>query len=176
MASRYRDERADELRERYRAAFGGPEIPVPADAIAQDLLGLRIDYRRDLSCSGMLLPRSREILVNSATPRELGPRRSFTIAHEIGHWICHCRAGERTEEVYCRAVDLTEDTNRALEREANVFAAELLMPEPEVREEWERTPRLAEMAWQFGVSESAMHWRLFNFGLLQEAPGIPTLR
>ena len=170
MPGRYTDERAGELLARYRAAYGGPEVPVPAEAIAEDLLGLSIGYRPDMACSGMLLPREKQIWVNSLSPRELGPRRNFTIAHEIGHWICHCLEGERVEEVYCRAVDLTEDADRDVEREANVFAAELLMPEALVRAEWERTPRLDEMAWRFEVSESAMHWRLYNVGLTTERP------
>ena len=114
MPGRYTDERAGELLARYRAAYGGPEVPVPAEAIAEDLLGLSIGYRPDMACSGMLLPREKQIWVNSLSPRELGPRRNFTIAHEIGHWICHCLEGERVEEVYCRAVDLTEDADRDL--------------------------------------------------------------
>ena len=61
-------------------------------------------------------------------------RFRFTIAHEIGHWVCHClEAPSALEPSYCRPVDLTEAADRTLEREANVFAAELLMPEPAVR-------------------------------------------
>jgi Zn-dependent peptidase ImmA (M78 family) len=47
-----------------------------------------------------------------------------------------------------------------LEREANVFAAELLMPEAEVRAAGGSVP-----AERFGVSGEAMRWRLFSFGL-----------
>ena len=39
----------------------------------------------------MLLPSERRILVNAAEP---DPRRRFTIAHELGHWICQCLEGE----------------------------------------------------------------------------------
>ena len=42
-SSRYADPRAHELRARYVRAFGGDEIPVPVESIAEDLLGLRIE-------------------------------------------------------------------------------------------------------------------------------------
>ncbi len=78
------------MRERYHAAFGGDELPVPVESIAEDLLGLAVGVRDDLEVSGMLLPAERRILVNAAEPE---PRRRFTIAHELGHWICQCLEG-----------------------------------------------------------------------------------
>jgi Zn-dependent peptidase ImmA (M78 family) len=51
-----------------------------------------------------------------------------------------------------------------------MFAAELLMPEPEVRAQWARTPSIEAVAETFAVSELAMRWRLFNFGLVEERP------
>lgn len=54
--------------------------------------------------------------------------------------------------------------------EANAFAAELLMPEPAVRAEWPRAASAAELARWFGVSEEAMSWRLYNFGLSDARP------
>ena len=41
----YVDPRAHALRERYLRTFGGEEIPVPVESIAEDLLGLRIEER-----------------------------------------------------------------------------------------------------------------------------------
>src|SRR5436190_9801379 len=98
---RYVDPRAHALRRRYLAAFGGAEIPVPVEAIAEDLLGLRIEERWDLAdCSGLLLPAERLIVLNAgerASANNDPPlRRSrFTLAHERGHWVCH--ANERPE-------------------------------------------------------------------------------
>jgi hypothetical protein len=41
------------------AAFGGVGVPVPVEAIAEDLLGLRIEERWEMGdCSGLLLRRS----------------------------------------------------------------------------------------------------------------------
>ena len=40
--SSYVDPRAHAVRDRYLRLFGGSEIPVPVESIAEDLLGLRI--------------------------------------------------------------------------------------------------------------------------------------
>ncbi len=71
------DTRAHKLREDYHAVFGGDELPVPVESIAEDLLGLAVEARDELAVSGMLLPPERRILVNAAEPE---PRRRFAIA------------------------------------------------------------------------------------------------
>lgn len=162
------DPRAGELLRRHREAFGGPGLPVAVQSIAEDLLGLRI-REGSLDCSGMLLPADREIWVDSAEAAESQGRRRFTIAHELGHWVCHVQEGNGAP-VFCRAADLTERVDHQLEREANVFAAELLMPEQEVRREFSVCGSIDEVASAFDVSTEAMHWRLFNFGLVAERP------
>jgi len=133
---------------------------VPVESIAEDLLGLEIE-RAELEVSGMLFPAERRIIVNADEPET---RQRFTIAHELGHWVCQCLEG-RMEPVYCRAEDVGVDPEaKALEREANVFAAELLMPEEAVRSSTAETT-----AADFGVSAAAMGWRLYSFGI-GEAP------
>jgi Zn-dependent peptidase ImmA (M78 family) len=57
---------------------------------------------------------------------------------------------------------------RALEREANVFAAELLMPGKLVRERFDGA--VDGTAAVFGVSEEAMGWRLYNMGVVRHPP------
>jgi hypothetical protein len=177
LAGRYTDARAHALRARYGRAFGGAEIPVPVESIAEDLLGLRIEERWNLGdTSGLLLPADRLIVLNAAEQaggRNDPPLRRFrfTIAHELGHWICHAQERPAAAPVYCRQVDLARDADRALEREANVFAAELLMPEKGVRAAWSESRDLAECAERFDVSPTAMRWRLYSFELIDEAPG-----
>jgi Zn-dependent peptidase ImmA (M78 family) len=167
MAGPIRDERADALRERYDAVFGDAELPVPVEAIAEDLLGLQVGESEDLAVSGMLLPRERQIWLNAG---EGAPRRRFTLAHELGHWVCQHLEG-KTAPVYCRTADVQPDpsaADRALEREANVFAAELLMPAAAVRSVF--TGSIPSCARSFRVSEEAMHWRLHNLRLTEETP------
>ena len=172
-ASRYSDPRAHELRDRYLATYGGDEIPVPVESIAEDLLGLRIEEDDLGECSGMLIPSERLILVNASeamsgdTPTR---RHRFTIAHELGHWICHAREAEQAQPSYCRKQDISQDADRAIEREANVFGAELLMPEGAVRGVWAALPAVAELASKFDVSAMAAQWRLYSFGLVDSRP------
>ena len=158
MSNKYDEPRAHALRERYHAVFGGDELPVPVESIAEDLLGLAVEAR-ELDVSGMLLPAERRILVNAAEP---ATRQRFTIAHELGHWVCQCLEGT-VRPVYCRAEDVGVDPEaKALEREANIFAANLVMPETAVRD--------ANGTNRFGVSEEALAWRLYNLGLRDAAP------
>jgi hypothetical protein len=175
-AGRYTDARAHALRARYVATFGGPDVPVPVESIAEDLLGLRIEERWGLGdTSGLLVPADRLIVLNAAEQaagRNEAPLRRFrfTIAHELGHWICHANQSPDAAPVYCREADLTRDADRALEREANVFAAELLMPEAVVRATWDGEPDVALCAARFDVSPTAMQWRLFSFRLVGGGP------
>jgi hypothetical protein len=174
--ARYEDPRAHALRARYLATFGGTAIPVPVEAIAEDLLGLRIEESWNLGdCSGLLVPAERLIVLNAAERaggRNEPPlrRERFTVAHELGHWICHAHERPEAHPVYCRQVHVAESADRTLEREANVFAAELLMPEQAVREAWAEEKAINTCAARLDVSQTAMHWRLFSFGLVQSSP------
>jgi IrrE N-terminal-like domain len=159
------DVRAGVVRRRYQQQFGGAELPVPVEAIAEDLCGLAVEEVNGLDVSGMLVPSERRIYTNAA---EAPSRRRFTLAHELGHWVCQCLEG-RTAPLYCRAeVVGLNPTAKAVEREANVFAAELLMPRPELERSFRGSiPDAAEL---FGVSTEAMAWRLYNLGLIDERP------
>ena len=162
------DIRAGVIRRRFQQQFGGAELPVPVEAIAEDLCGLTVEEVEGLDASGMLVPSERRIYTNAAEPLA---RRRFTLAHELGHWICQFLEG-RAAPLYCRAeVVGLEPTARAVEREANVFAAELLMPEAAVRSAWAGTWDVERCARRFAVSSIAMQWRLFSFGLVAKPPG-----
>jgi predicted transcriptional regulator len=89
-------------------------------------------------------------------------RQRFTIAHEIGHFLLH--PGRAVAE----RGGATNRATASLEREANEFAAELLMPERLVRqaalEEGADARRLAD---RFDVSAQAMNLRLRRLGLVE---------
>lgn len=87
-------------------------------------------------------------------------RRRFTIAHEIGHYVLH--PGRPRME---RGGHVTE-AGRLEEREADVFAAELLMPEALVREAvYEQGLDVGRLSDRFLVSRRAMQVRLKYLGL-----------
>ena len=165
MAGPVRDPRAAVVARRYFERFGGSlQPPVPVEAIAEDLLGLSVAESKSLTVSGMLLPEAREVWLNATEPP---PRRRFTLAHELGHWVCQVLEG-RGAPVMCRADEVGVGEGRALEREANVFAAELLMPEELVRQHFEGTADA--IAARFEVSDEAMGWRLYNLGVVDDRP------
>jgi IrrE N-terminal-like domain len=89
------------------------------------LCGGRIEEMDLVGCSGTLLPLNGTfgIAVRESDSR---PRKRFTVAHELGHF---CIPSHKKHAVHCVSPELSrEGSVRAAEREANAFAAELLMP------------------------------------------------
>lgn len=167
------DPRAEHLLARFALRFGQVDGAVPVDAVACDLLGLFVMESDDIHVSGLLVPDRRYVYLNAREARESEGRRRFTLAHEIGHWVCQCDEGraESPEPILCRESDVASRTGGALEREANNFAASLLMPEQEVRRAATAGMGAAEAAGVFGVSDIAMEWRYFNVGITDTRPG-----
>lgn len=92
-------------------------------------------------------------------------RQKFTIAHELGHYIIHYLGGdpENRKAVYFRT---SYAQGGLAEYEANVFAANLLMPESKFRECFEeRNGDLSAIADDFGVSIAAAEVRARSLGL-----------
>ena len=93
--------------------------------------------------------------------RELG-RKNFTVAHEIGHFVL---PGHENADLVCTSAEVGNWSISAkeFEREANEFAAELLMPEGFVREIMGRSePSLQlieRIASSCEASMSAAAWR-----------------
>jgi len=100
------------------------------------------------------------IVLNRAIP-EPG-RRLFTLAHEVGHYVLP----DHDREIHpCGREDLEnfDPQLAAREREANVFAAEITMPEEIVRPLAFREPSWAavdELASQCGTSLTASAFRV----------------
>jgi hypothetical protein len=172
-------EAAREALDRFTAAYHLHPPPVDVEQLCESLCCLRIRTTDDLgsvpgapdgvALSGMLLPARKEVWVSEHEPWE---RRRFSIAHEVGHYLLH--VGDISDGVFCRAADLRPDPEspeRLREREANRFAAELLMPEQLVaREVGRHGPDPVALAPLFAVSDLAMGFRLVNLGHLQALP------
>lgn len=110
-------------------------------------------------------------------------RRRFTIAHELGHGLLHKgRMPLFVDKSYAVAFrDRRSSTGEVrMEREANAFAAALLMPEGMVRAVADELAwthgldmgggggALRELAKRFKVSQEAMSYRLANLGVFLE--------
>jgi hypothetical protein len=166
--------------ERFTTTYRAAPPPVDVAELAGSLYRLRVRDADDLDAapgapadvplSGLLLPHRYEVWVRRDEPRE---RRRFSVAHEVGHFVLHALPAH-AEPVFCRPADVQADVDAAArrrEREANRFAAELLMPEPLVRSHVERTgPDPTSLAPVFAVSDLAMGFRLVNLGYLEWLP------
>lgn len=89
-------------------------------------------------------------------------RRRFTIAHEIAHFLLHRDTSDRfVDETFARR----EGRADAMEREADDFAAQLIMPEAYVRDAIKGGMHsLTDLAAMFQVSILAMKYRVKNLG------------
>jgi len=98
-------------------------------------------------------------------------RRRFTIAHEIGHFVLH---PERSRPERGGGVNAAWQSQ---EREADQFAAELLMPESLVRQAVvEQGADAFRLADRFDVSLAAMRVRLRRLGLAESRHDGPPSR
>lgn len=100
-----------------------------------------------------------------ASNRTFG-RRRFTLAHELGHFLMH--EGDFTDNGF-------ETPSSSIEREANLFAKELLMPSHLVTQIYKGFKSLnieldivSELSWAFRVSKESMVIRLSELGLPPE--------
>jgi Zn-dependent peptidase ImmA (M78 family) len=140
--------------------FGLTSVPVDVIEIAK-VLGLRVSFEAmDDSMSGFLERRtSGWVLGVNVHHHPL--RQRFTVAHEIAHFVLHRDQNPRgfKDETFARR----NATGNQMERQADQFAAELLMPEEQVRK-WvvAGVKSLNELAAKFGVSSLAMKYRLLS--------------
>ena len=147
--------------------------PVDVVGVAKKLR-VRIE-QADLSdeCSGVLVRRGSAAVIGVQFAHHPN-RQRFTVAHELGHFLLH-KGGTYVDKgttLRFRNLQSGSGTQKE-EREANHFAAALLMPAEWVQAEFERHPfdladdsQLQELCRTFGVSAQAMSYRLTNLGLL----------
>lgn len=102
-------------------------------------------------------------------------RKRFTMAHEFGHYILHKDKIDRLGRISDSEDYRTDGMTAEEEREANAYAAEILMPEDKVREIFLETLRnqsgnepeaIKEMAKMFQVSKASMGLRLYLLDLI----------
>ena len=116
-------------------------------------------------------PKNKKILVNSTENKNSG-RLSFTLAHELGHVSLHSFAVKNQN---CSNYDLGINSEK-IERQADKYAAALLMPKEEVFSLLESlgctmlSPTIDmhihadNIKMHFGVSNEVLEYRLGNLG------------
>lgn len=141
--------------------FSSP--PIDAEKLAEFHFGLNFDCLplENTNILAELSVAQKTIYINEARADDFNANiglKNFTIAHELGHWVLHKHLiGERSKKI---------------EREADLFAVYLLMPEQMVRAEFAKLNsrrltqcllaeiKLSSMAQRFQVSRQAMSIRL----------------
>lgn len=163
------------------------KAPVPVDIIAEHL-GATILYEpNDDDLSGFLLKdKSKDQIIIGVNSLHPPVRQRFTISHEIGHLLLHSEEAfhiDRSSEGFGRKIgkdkfernkDSATGASR-IEREANLFAAELLMPVDFIEKDMSRLgdidflhdEKLNQLASEYGVSIQALTYRLNNLGFIQ---------
>ena len=123
----------------------------------------------DSSISGLFVIKEQKPYIRY-NENEAPQRQKFTIAHELGHFVLHKDTPlfvDKNETVLYRNLDST--TGELLkEKEANSFAASLLMPKVFIEEEINKIPvgtdPIIYLSDVFKVSTQAMNYRLNNLG------------
>ncbi len=152
------DHARDEAR-RLADEYSAPPIPVleiaennGADVIIRDFG----DYND--SVSGFCDFENKKIYVNENDGLQ---RQAFTMAHELGHWILHRELFLEDPDRYPVLPRFNKpDDADPYEKEANAFAAELLVPKRLL--DPVKFAGAVKLASIFGVSRSMMEYRLKN--------------
>lgn len=162
------------------------ELPVPIDSVVRDVCRLSLKYcdfadediasRSNAALFGGLYPdgfrgKDRLIIVNNGRVRgkhlSEGEKR-ITVAHEAGHYVLHCGNKESAqlffrftkEPTFCREAECEQTPFNALEYQASVFAACLLMPQKQFRREWQNVSgSVSALVKTFVVTQSFVHFR-----------------
>jgi Zn-dependent peptidase ImmA (M78 family) len=171
MIIKYIEEKAESL----LAKMGINEAPVDPVKCAKYL---NIDVQKadmDSDISGLFVIKDNMAHIRYNASEKNSKRRRFTIAHELGHYVLHksipfiLEKGKSEKVMFRDANSSTGEVHR--EREANAFAASLLMPKYLINKEINKLDNssdiVASLAKKFNVSNDAMTFRLANLGMLE---------
>jgi len=150
------------------------DLPINIDILVKKLRIDLVNYTFDDDISGVLvLNESQPTIGVNQGHSEV--RRRFTIAHELGHFILHKDQGTMFMDkiLFRKNSEKYSSKDEKLEKEANYFAANVLMPENAVRDLFSESiidfyddEDIRTLASKFKVSSSAMTYRLINLGLI----------
>lgn len=132
-------------------------FPVDVEAVAQGM-GIGIERTADDEDGCLVIEDGKATI--KISERVAPVRQRFTIAHELGHLAL----GHEFERTIHR--DVSPQRPWKVEREANAWAAQFLMPEDRVRVVAKALSSLEEMASYFNVSTDAMIYRHKDLGII----------
>lgn len=140
-------------------------VPVNLEAL---ISALGIKFERDLGLPADIAGKLQRdqtaaagyrIVING---RDNSKRQRFTMAHEIAHYVLHRDLLENglVDDALYRS-SLSDD----YERQANRFAAQILLPAPALKAAYRSNKALSSLAQAFNVSDAALRIRLSELGL-----------
>lgn len=153
-------------------------VPVPIDRIIRQL-GVEVEQAAELpdGISGEIGCKNGRYVIR-ANAQDHAYRQRFTLAHELGHYALHrglIGNGLDDDKMYRSELNIGNYANaqikRVHERQANAFAAKVLMPTELVHRKVEELSegsekvKLFDLYTMFQVSPSAMAWRIKNLNL-----------
>ena len=156
--------------------------PIPVEEMLERHLGLALsicNLGEVLGCAdalGALDVCSREVLVDqSLDPSDfpdLEGRYRFTLAHEIGHWWLHRHLYRQSEVEVPSFVMRAGGSKQRIERQADYFAACLLMPRPLVYQRWKETlgGRVVTLSQLEPDREAILEREIIRRGIAPESP------
>ena len=131
------EEAAESLLQRYQEFSGDSILPVPVESIAEHLLGYDLEITdeglfSDPNFLGGISFETNTIFVNASVESHEG-RYTFTVAHEIGHHVLHKDIYEAQISDHSQILCREQKKKPLIERQADRFAAALMMPRELVR-------------------------------------------
>lgn len=144
-------------------------MPIPIEEIASRLQ-IKISRAPSEDFSGLLIRKDGHALIG-VNSEEAAVRQRFTIAHELGHYFLHPQKDAFVD--YRKHKDSKKDAVTTIkERQANMFAAALLMPRKNLIKDFKNVAKgLSDeevtiiLSKRYEVSDDAMKFRLKNLGL-----------
>lgn len=178
--------------------LGPIKPPVPVHEIALGLDILEITEQPFDAFEGVLLTRpERDFGIIGINAISSPQRRRFSVAHELGHFLCDWHTPVSDAGFRCTRRDMSapagDAVHRQQEAEANLFAIELLAPASLVAPHLRRLPDLENilaMTKAFDISKAAAARRYVQlhtatiavvfakdgcFGYIEKSPGFPFL-
>jgi len=192
MNLRWIEQEANSLLKEYSQKTGWEkkDLPVPVSLIAEVCYDMVILYE-ELSeeVAGELYVDEKLIRVNANDTPE---RQNFTIGHELGHLRLHVKSvlGQLSffDEPVARTIICRRNDRKLIEKEANAFSVNLLMPRSLVISAYKGITKIMkkmplqqrvemmyddrwrdlQLAKKFDVSLEAMRYRLMNLKLIDD--------
>lgn len=168
-----------DILQQYEQVMGRPvPLPIPIRNIAERLFALRCDEENlkgsFASALAVLIPQKRWLLLNKTQGLK---RLSFTIAHELAHWLINAQKPIQGNHSLEFITGLRTNNKRTREQRANYVAAALLMPKQILLNEIRRLrdsdrSDLDTLSKVFGVSHRAMEVRLDQLDCTFDGMGI----